>query len=80
VFLEVWAFPYSVVLDGELSKILPPSLIFSSDISTLSPTFTHPDYEIIPTDCLEIEAPHEPDTPTSSDKSVKSISSSDKKA
>jgi hypothetical protein len=51
LFIEISLYPYSVVLDEKRIPYVEPTLVFSSYISTLSPTFIHPDFEIIPVKC-----------------------------
>lgn len=48
----VWALPYRVLTEPHLTEAFKmPTLAFSGIMSTISPTFEHPKYAIIPIGC-----------------------------
>jgi hypothetical protein len=54
VHLSVWTLPYRVMIEPKLVSLFPPTLAFSGLTSTISPTFAHPDYAIMPVGCQTV--------------------------
>ena len=52
--MEVLKLPYRVMTEPKLADIIPPTLEFNGLMSTISPTFAHPDYAIIPVECKTV--------------------------
>lgn len=54
VHVGIWTLPYRVMIEPKLVTLFPPTLAFSGLMSTISPTFAHPDYAIIPVGCQTV--------------------------
>jgi hypothetical protein len=54
VHISVWTLPYRVMIEPNLVSLFPPTLAFSGLMSTISPTFAHPNYAIIPVGCQTV--------------------------
>lgn len=53
--VSIWTLPYRVMVEPDLVKVFPPTLAFSGLMSTISPTFAHPNYAIIPMGCQMVQ-------------------------
>jgi hypothetical protein len=51
---HIWGLPYRVMHEPNLVDMFPPTLLFSGLMSTISPTFEHPNYAIIPVGCQTV--------------------------
>ncbi len=60
-YVDVWTLPYRAMQEIKFSYAFSPTLMFSGYMSTISPTFTHRNYEIIAMECkteaCPVEAP-----------------------
>ena len=54
VHMSIWTLPYRVMIEPKLVTLFPPTLAFSGLMSTISPTFAHPNYAIIPVGCQTV--------------------------
>ena len=54
VYVGIWTLPYRVMIEPKLVTLFPPTLVFSGLMSTISPTFAHPNYAIIPVGCQTV--------------------------
>lgn len=50
-YVDVWTLPYRAMQEVTLSYAFSPTLTFSGYMSTISPTFTHRNYEVIAMEC-----------------------------
>jgi hypothetical protein len=50
-YVDVWTLPYRAMQEVKFSYAFSPTLTFSGYMSTISPTFTHRNYEIIAMEC-----------------------------
>ncbi len=57
VHVSIWTLPYRVMIEPKLVTLFPPTLAFSGLMSTISPTFAHPNYAIIPVGCQTVSCP-----------------------
>lgn len=55
VYVRVWTLPYRVMVEPDLVKVFPPTPAFSGLMSTISPTFAHSNYAIIPVGCQMVQ-------------------------
>jgi hypothetical protein len=73
----VWTLPYRVLTEPNLTETFKtPTLAFSGIMSTISPTFEHPKYAIIPIGCKTQLCPtHVPTSPEAKTTSPLTIAS-----
>lgn len=54
IYMNIHTLPYRVMTEPDLVNVFPPTLVFSGLMSTISPTFVHANYAVIPVECLVV--------------------------
>jgi len=54
IYMNIYTLPYRVMTEPNLVNLFPPTLVFSGLMSTISPTFAHANYAIIPMECVSV--------------------------